>query len=225
MHCNGLKKPMDCSDILKENPTKRSGVYTIHPFGENIGIQALCDMETDGGGWTMIQRRMDGTVNFYRPWRQYKTGFGEADGEHWLGLEFIHMLSSRRPHELLVEMEDFEGRNASARYSSFSVGSECDRYRLQVSGFTDGGAGNSLIVHNDMKFTSFDKDQDTSATENCAKEFLGAFWYKTCHTANPNGVYRWGEDETIHAVGVEWSSWKGRDYSLKAISMKIRPAQ
>ncbi|XP_072312677.1 microfibril-associated glycoprotein 4-like [Eucyclogobius newberryi] len=173
----------------------------------------------------MIQRRMDGTVNFYRPWSQYKTGFGEADGEHWLGLEFIHMLSSRRPHELLVEMEDFEGRNASARYSNFSVGSECDGYRLQVSGFTDGGAGNSLIIHNDEKFSTFDKDQDTSTEQNCAKLFLGAFWYSNCHNANPNGVYRWGEDKTINAVGVEWRSWKADSYSLKAISMKIRPAQ
>ncbi|XP_055085342.1 microfibril-associated glycoprotein 4-like isoform X1 [Periophthalmus magnuspinnatus] len=186
-------------------------------------MKAFCDMKTDGGGWTVIQRRMDGTVNFYRPWNQYKTGFGEADGEHWLGLEFIHMLSSRQPHELLVEMEDFEGKNASARYSSFSVASECDGYRLQVSGFTDGGAGNSLVTHNGMKFSTFDNDQDTWS-DNCAKKFLGAFWYSGCHDANPNGIYRWGADKTIFAIDVEWNSWKGRDYSLKGISMKIRPA-
>ncbi|KAK7919202.1 hypothetical protein WMY93_010486 [Mugilogobius chulae] len=168
-------------------------------------------MTTDGGGWTVIQRRMDGTVNFYRPWRHYKSGFGEADGEHWLGLEFIHMMSSRRPHELLVEMEDFEGGKASARYSSFSVGSECDGYRLTVSGFTDGGAGDSLAHHNSMKFSTFDKDQDPD-TRNCAKLYLGAFWYNSCHNANPNGVYRWGADSTLFAVGVAWFHWKGHDY-------------
>ncbi|KAJ0060039.1 hypothetical protein NL108_002827 [Boleophthalmus pectinirostris] len=224
----GAWPPVDCNDILEHNDytdqSRRSGVYTIHPYGEKFGVQAYCDLTTAGGGWTVIQRRMDGTVNFYRPWSQYKTGFGEADGEHWLGLEFIHMLSSRKPHELLVEMEDFEGNNASARYSSFSVGSECDGYKLQVSGFIDGGAGNSLLNHSDMKFSTFDNDQDTQSA-NCAKKYLGGFWYNTCHSANPNGIYRWGADGTIFAAGIEWKTWKGYDYSLKAISMKIRPAQ
>lgn len=82
--------------------------------------------------------------------------------------------------------------------------------------------GESLIYHSGQKFSTFDKDQD-SWPGNCARSFLGAFWYNKCHTANPNGVYRWGADKTIYAVGVEWSKWKGHDYSLKAISMKIRP--
>ncbi|KAJ0060048.1 hypothetical protein NL108_002841 [Boleophthalmus pectinirostris] len=226
--CGAWPKPVDCNDILEHNDYKyqsrQSGVYTIHPYGEKFGVQAYCDLATDGGGWTVIQRRMDGTVNFYRPWSQYKTGFGEADGEHWLGLEFIHMLSSRKPHELLVEMEDFEGNKASARYSSFSVGSECDGYKLQVSGFIDGGARNSLVTHDGMKFSTFDNDQDTWS-ENCAKKFVGAFWYSNCHDTNPNGIYRWGADNSLYAVGMEWDSWKGRDYSLKAISMKIRPVK
>uniref|UniRef100_A0A8C6TXT6 Fibrinogen C-terminal domain-containing protein n=1 Tax=Neogobius melanostomus TaxID=47308 RepID=A0A8C6TXT6_9GOBI len=141
------------------------------------------------------------------------------------GLEFIHRITARRPQELLVEMEDFEGNKASARYSSFSVGGECDGYKLTVSGFTDGGAGDSLRDHNNMKFSTFDKDQDTSASTSCAKKYLGAFWYSNCHDANPNGVYRWGADNSIHAVGVEWETFKGNDYSLKSISFKTRPVQ
>lgn len=75
-----------------------------------------------------------------------------------------------------------------------------------------------------MKFTTLDKDQDTWS-DNCARKFLGAFWYSDCHSTNPNGVYRWGADGTLFAVGVSWYPWKGHDYSLKSFSMKIRPVQ
>ncbi|XP_044193606.1 microfibril-associated glycoprotein 4-like isoform X2 [Thunnus albacares] len=181
-------------------------------------------MDSDGGRWTVFQRRMDGSVNFYRPWDHYKEGFGIAAGEYWLGLESLFHLTLRKKYELLVDMEDFSGNKASARYSSFSIDPESDGYTLHVSGFTDGGAGDSLSYHNGQKFTTFDKDQDSSSS-NCAKLRLGAFWYSDCHNANPNGVYRWGADDTVTYVGVEWYQWKGHDYSLKTISMKIRPVQ
>ncbi len=83
-------------------------------------------------------------------------------------------------------------------------------------------AGDSLTDHNDQKFSTFDKDQDVYGN-NCAKEFLGAFWYKFCHTANPNGVYLWGEDDTHFGIGVVWSTWKNSfTVSMKSFSMKIK---
>lgn len=221
--CRADGKPVDCSDILKQNPISPSRVYNIYPFSERFHIQAFCDMQTDEGRWTVFQRRINGSLNFYRGWDQYVGGFGDVSGEHWLGLEFLHRITARRPQELLVEMEDFEGNKASARYSSFSVGGECDGYKLTVSGFT-GDAGDSLKVHNNMKFSTFDKDQDTWPN-NCAKSFLGAFWYSNCHDANPNGIYLSGADSTHYAVGVVWEMWKGENYSLKSISFKTRPAQ
>ncbi|KAK7882299.1 hypothetical protein WMY93_028473 [Mugilogobius chulae] len=133
----------------------------------------------------------------------------------------MHKITARGTHVLLVEMEDFEGNKASARYSSFSVGPECEQYKLTVSGFTDGGAGDSLTYHNNMKFSTFDKDQDTWPN-NCAKSYLGGFWYKDCHSTNPTGLYRWGADSTIHATGMFWNTWRGVNYSLKSISFKIR---
>lgn len=36
----------------------------------------------------MIQRRMDGSVNFYRGWNEYKNGFGSIDSEFWIGTSF-----------------------------------------------------------------------------------------------------------------------------------------
>ncbi|XP_028424415.1 microfibril-associated glycoprotein 4 isoform X2 [Perca flavescens] len=222
--CQQLVLPVDCSDIYSNDNSRPSGVYTIYPIGATSAVQVYCDMGSEGGRWMVFQRRLDGTVNFYRGWDQYKTGFGIAAGEYWLGLESLYHLTQRKRYELLVDMEDFEGNKVFARYSSFSIDAESSGYTLHVSGFTDGGAGDSLIAHNGMKFSTFDKDQDPW-DGNCARSFLGAFWYAACHHANPNGVYRWGADSTLYAVGVAWYNWKGHDYSLKTISMKIRPVQ
>ncbi|CAM4459236.1 unnamed protein product [Leuciscus chuanchicus] len=217
--------PADCSDVYKAGESV-SGIYSIYPAGD-IPLWVYCHMVSDGkdednGGWTVIQRRMDGRVNFYRPWNQYKRGFGATEGEYWLGLENMYQLTRNRKYMLRVDLEDFEGRKGFALYSSFSVGPESDGYKLHVSGFTDGGAGDSLSSHNDQKFSTFDKDQDTYG-DNCAKEYLGAFWYKFCLNANPNGVYLWGEDETHFSIGVVWSSWKNSfTVSMKSISMKIK---
>ncbi|TDH00792.1 hypothetical protein EPR50_G00192620 [Perca flavescens] len=223
--CLPLILPVDCSDIYHNDNSRPSGVYTIYPIGATSAVQVYCDMVSEGGRWTVFQRRMDGTVNFYRGWDQYKTGFGIAAGEYWLGLESLYHLTLRRKYKLLVDMEDFGGKKVFARYSSFSIDPESSGYKLSVSGFTNGGAGDSMTNHNGKKFTTFDKDQDSHATKNCARLYLGAFWYNACYYTNPNGVYRWGTDNTLNYVGVEWHQWKGSNYSLKSISMKIRPVQ
>ncbi|XP_062395947.1 microfibril-associated glycoprotein 4-like [Sardina pilchardus] len=220
--CSSLLLPVDCADIHEHYPSKPSGVYTIFPGGPVSPLQVYCDMDTDGGGWTTFQRRIDGSVNFYRPWSHYKKGFGNKNGEYWLGLDNILLLTLRNNNELRVDMEDWDGGKVYAQYTSFSVDLETFGYTLRLGSFINGGAGDGLAYHNGMKFSTFDKDQDTSGG-NCAKLYLGAFWYADCHYANPNGVYRWGADNTLFAVGVDWNQFKGYDYSLKSINMKIRP--
>ncbi|XP_029580545.1 microfibril-associated glycoprotein 4 [Salmo trutta] len=207
----------DCNEVY--NISQASGVYPIYPF--LTPVQVYCDMNTDGGKWTVIQRRIDGSLNFYRPWNQYKVGFGNPEGEYWLGLENIHLLTKRRKYELRVDMEDFEGNSVFAMYSSFYLDSEADGYKLHVTGFTNGGAGDSLAYHSGSMFSTFDKDQDTWS-DNCAATYYGAFWYGSCHHANINGEYLWGTTKHF-ATSVNWNHWKGYHYSLKAVSMKIRP--
>ncbi|XP_008303032.1 microfibril-associated glycoprotein 4-like [Stegastes partitus] len=159
--CSGAFLPSDCSDIHDLDQSRPSGVYIIYPIGATSGVQVYCDMESQGGGWTVFQRRLDGSVNFYRTWNDYKTGFGNAAGEYWLGLENVLQLSVKKRYELLVDMEDFSGNQAFTRYSTFYIESESYGYRLHVSGFSDGGAGDSLTFHNGQKFSTFDKDQDS----------------------------------------------------------------
>ena len=48
-------------------------------------------METDGGGWTVLLKRQDGSVEFYRNWADYKSGFGNLEGEHWLAWTGQHV--------------------------------------------------------------------------------------------------------------------------------------
>ncbi|XP_028828332.1 microfibril-associated glycoprotein 4-like [Denticeps clupeoides] len=217
--------PQDCEDLYSSGHTL-SEVYTIYPAGISSPVQAYCDMGCEDSEknehWTVIQRRFDGSVNFYRPWDQYRNGFGFKDGEYWLGLEWLHQLTKKKKYELRVDLEDFEKNKAHALYSTFSVGSEDEGYTLTVSGFVDGGAGDSLTYHSGQKFSTFDKDQD-SDSGNCATRYLGAFWYNSCHFTNPNGIYKWGREGTLYATGVDWRHWKGYDYSLKLFSMKIRP--
>ncbi|XP_034049305.1 microfibril-associated glycoprotein 4-like isoform X2 [Thalassophryne amazonica] len=214
--------PRDCSDIHNKNKAKPSGVYVIYPIGATSRVEVYCDMDSQGGRWTVFQKRVDGTVNFYQPWSLYKLGFGSAAVEYWLGLDNIHHLTNQRKSELLVLMEDFSGKKVYARYKLFSVDTEYSGYKLHVSGFIKGGAGDSLAHHNGCKFSTFDKDQDIWS-KSCAKVFYGGFWYGSCHYANPNGVYRWGSDKSVYATGVVWATWKGYYYSLKSIHMQIRP--
>ena len=176
-------------------------------------------METDGGGWTVFQRRMDGSVNFYHNWTYYQLGFGNLSGEFWLGLDKIHRLTSNAT-ELRVDMRDFEGNSAYAQYTSFSVGDSSSKYILSVSGY-NGTAGNSLASHNGCRFTTRDQDNDKISRGNCARWFKGAWWYYNCHASNLNGLYH-GGSHLSYADGVNWDSWRGQYYSLKFSEMKLR---
>ncbi|XP_043942857.1 microfibril-associated glycoprotein 4-like [Protopterus annectens] len=218
--------PLTCEDIYYSG-YQNSGVYQIYPAETYTPVNVYCDMKTDGGKWTVFQKRMDGSVNFYRDWNAYKLGFGQADGEYWLGLENIYLLTLKKNLELRIDLEDFEGKKVYAKYKNFtlspqSINGEQEGYRLFIHGFVDGGAGSALTYQNGTKFTTYDRDQDEHGGLNCAKTYSGAFWYNGCHHANPNGLYLSGQHSSF-ANGVNWYTWKGFYYSLKVVEMKIRP--
>lgn len=210
--------PGSCKEI-NVSGKESSGIYAIDPQDGYGPFHVFCDMTTDGGGWTVFQRRMDGSVNFYLSWDDYKNGFGSLDGEFWLGLDKIHRLTKTN-QILRIDLADFEGNGRYAKYSTFTVGSESTKYLMQCGKY-DGNAGDSFTYHNNTKFSTKDSDNDKWAA-NCATEFKGAWWFKYCHRSNLNGQYLSGPHES-EADGVNWYTWKGHYYSLKFTEMKLRP--
>ena len=216
---------IDCSDLLKSGHTQ-SGVYSVNPDGKG-SFTVYCDMRTDGGGWTVFQRRQDGSVDFYRGWNDYKSGFGQLTSEFWLGNDKIHRLTASRASSLRVELEDWNGDRKYAKYGRFNVSDEQAQYRLKVGSYS-GTAGDSLIgghSHNNMAFTTKDRDNDRNSgsysNKNCAVAFTCAWWYNNCHYSNLNGKYQTGGERD--GKGARWSTFGGC-LSLKFIKMKLRPS-
>ncbi|XP_025100075.1 fibrinogen gamma chain-like [Pomacea canaliculata] len=176
----------------------KSGVYSVITAG--ISTKVWCDMD-HGGGWLVFQRRLDGSVDFYRKWTDYEQGFGDVTGEFWLGLYKIHKLTQGRPHRLRVDLMEVSGERHYAEYSAFNVGGPDTKYRLQVSGYS-GDAGDSLKVHNNQGFTTHDQDNDNYTTANCAVYYHGAWWYRNCHDSNLNGRYK--HDGAVGYDGIAW---------------------
>ncbi|XP_039766497.1 angiopoietin-related protein 7-like [Ornithorhynchus anatinus] len=98
---------------------RKTGVYSVWPSPGAQHVNVLCEMDTEGGGWTVIQRRQDGSVNFSRTWGEYRDGFGSPRREFWLGNYHIHRLTSRGPCVLRIDLEDWDGRRKHAFYQRF----------------------------------------------------------------------------------------------------------
>lgn len=173
-------------------------------------------METDGGGWTVFQRRVNGSVDFYLNWIDYQNGFGDLTGEFWLGLDKIHLLTTNNT-TLRVDLEDSNENKAFAKYSTFKVGNVSSKYILTVGGY-NGTAGDSLAYHNSMKFTTRDHDNDNHPNLQCAHVRRGAWWYNACCYSNLNGLYLSGQD---NVQGMEWRTWKNH-ISIPYTEMKLK---
>lgn len=192
------------------------GVYRISPGGVEP-FDARCDMTTDGGGWTVFQRRFSQALDFYRGHNDYVSGFGDPASEYWLGLEHIRVLADHGKM-LRVDMTNKVGESRYASYSSFSLGVAPD-YVLNVQGYS-GSAGDSLMkYHNGMGFSTYDHDVD-SYSINCAATARGAWWYSNCFESNLNGSYIPHYDRAYY--GIAWSPWVGTTASLQETEMKIR---
>ena len=178
-------------------------------------------METDGGGWTVFLRRQDGSVDFNRNWVDYEKGFGNLNGEFWLGLSKIHRLTPDGTNSLRVDLGDFENNTAYAQYGEFEILDDAAKYAIVLQNY-NGTAGDSLIrTHNIMKFSTKDKDHDTFETWHCAQKFKGGWWFGSCYISHLTGPFVPG-GSTSDWVGIIWFEWKGKKYSLKFTEMKVR---
>jgi len=208
----------NCAELYKSG-LRKNGVYTIDPDGLG-SFDVFCDQKTAGGGWTVFQKRLDGSVDFNRGWNDYKRGFGNLNGEFWLGLDKINRLTKTKKSRLRVELEDTKGNTAYAEYDLFAVSSENTNYKISLGTYS-GTAGDSLDHHRDSAFSTKDRDNDNSSG-NCAVSFKGGWWFNSCVTGNLNGFYYHGHHSSDHD-GIDWRSWKGRNYSAKRAEMMTRP--
>ncbi|XP_041847340.1 tenascin-N isoform X3 [Melanotaenia boesemani] len=209
--------PMDCVQIMKNGNTK-SGIYTVYINNDRSKpIEVYCDMDTDGGGWLMLQRRNTGKLDFMKRWRQYMAGFGNMTDEFFIGLDKIYELTNTpTQYELRFDLGLGSDR-AYAVYDNFKIGPVKQKFKLTVGKYR-GTAGDAMTYHQGRPWTTVDSDNDISLG-NCALTHRGAWWYKNCHLANLNG--NWGDNR--HSMGVNWEPWKGHLTSLDFTEMKIRP--
>ena len=152
---------------------------------------AHCDMDTEGGGWLVIQRRINGSMDFYRNWTDYVYGFGDLDGEFWYGLEKIHCLTTRDDVELRIELGNGTTPSTVWTYQLFRVQGAETNYQLTIGQGTGvGETFDAMGRHNGQAFSTPDRDNDAWSS-NCATTWGGAWWYQSCVHSNLNGKYGW----------------------------------
>jgi hypothetical protein len=216
---------LDCADILARDASSQSGVYDIFLRGQTR-TQVYCDMDTDGGGWTVFLRRFDGSVDFYRDRATYKAGFGALDGEHWLGLDTLHALTSFKSYQLRGDVSDWVDDTAYSLHDSVVVGDEASEYILTLGPFLEGNGGDGLRINNGQRFTTFDRDRDSYST-NCAIKHKGGWWYSGCSVNHATAkYYTGGTYSSNNNDGMQWRSWTKHDnlyYAMKTLNIKIRP--
>ena len=200
---------------------KVSGVYTIANFNgvKCSNTRVYCDTTSGGGGWLVIQRRQDGSVDFNRDWVNYEDGFGRLNGEFWFGLRGMHTMTNQGKWELRIDYTFINGSIGYLSYNNFRVGPATEQYPLTISGF-DGVTTDPFSTHplNGMKFTTRDRDNDNwSGIYNCAvHEREGTshgWWYNACADIRINHEYK-----NKYAVRLN-----GQSIPLQFVEMKIRP--
>ena len=197
----------------------KSRVYNITNFcGDCQLAEGYCDAVTDGGGWLVVQRRQDGSVDFNRGWTDYEEGFGSLTGEFWYGLHPLHCLTNQGQWQLRIDFTFTNGTKSYLSYNKFSVGPANSQYQLSISGFT-GINEDPISIYNTsgMKFTTKDRDNDLHSGGNCATDYdgknAGGWWHRSCSYLHLN-----------HQYNHNWSiRLYGQLHPLPFVEMKIKP--
>ncbi|XP_060072909.1 ryncolin-1-like [Ylistrum balloti] len=199
-------------------PGHPSGVYRVK-ISEQVRKMVFCNMDSVGGGWTVLQNRFDGSQDFNLYWDDYRDGFGKPHGEYWIGNENMHLLTLSQRYKLRIELTQASGDQGYAEYNSFTISSEVEFYRLEISEFS-GNIYNSFQHHNNKKFSARDKDNDDRIPVNCASYLKGGWWFSTCYQVYLNGIYGVG----YITNSINWKNFPTSErIGLKASRMMIRP--
>ncbi|KAL4216388.1 Thrombospondin-2 [Mactra antiquata] len=211
----------DCSEIKKHLPDSTDGIYPVILWRTRRTIEVYCDMTTKGGGWTVFQHRYNGAVDFYRNFHQYESGFGNLNTEFWLGLDYLHEMTTQTQNTLRIDLMASDGRTGYEEFGQFSV-SPGSSYTLHV-GYTTAayniGSGYSFRSgHKGQPFSTYDHDVD-GYSGNCAAKYHGGWWYSNCYNANLNGQYL--TPGSSGNTGIIYDSFRFSS-SLKETTMSFR---
>nr|XP_046188741.1 angiopoietin-related protein 4 [Oncorhynchus gorbuscha] len=213
----------DCHELFLKGETA-SGVYTIQPLNYQ-SFEVCCEMTAEGG-WTVIQRRQNGSVDFDQLWLAYQSGFGSLSGEFWLGLEKMHAVAKDTDYTLKVKFSDWMDDSETVQYP-IRLGGEESHYALHIQETSIGNLESSLATDaSGLPFSTRDQDNDQKSDTNCAKHLSGGWWFSNCGRSNLNGRYFMSpppKQRHQRKQGVFWKTWRGRYYPLKTTVMMIAP--
>uniref|UniRef100_A0A6B0V642 Putative ixoderin b5 n=1 Tax=Ixodes ricinus TaxID=34613 RepID=A0A6B0V642_IXORI len=230
--CNTNKpgnRTISCSQIQMRERSSETKKYKIYPL--NDPVEVLCDMTSDGGGWTVIQSRNDYEVydnNFEKEFGEYERGFTtKPGGAFWIGLDNLHALTSfsNNKQALRIELTRTKGQTPTVLvYHKFQVGSKAKNYKLTIDEY-DGPKGyDALSYHNGAEFTIKKSMTESPDRDRCSARLSGGWWFKECNTANLNGR-KFTYHSSTRALGITWHI-EGKDesyfYSYHKVEMKIR---
>ena len=218
--CQKDNAPIETCCCLGFNTTafnkRKSGVYTMMNFCgvKCYDAEVYCDTSNGGGGWLVVQRRQDGSVDFNRGWGEYEDGFGKLTGEFWYGLRALHCLTGQGGWEMRMDIKLANGTNIFLQYEQFKVASAKSKYKLTVGGF-QGTTTDPMAHHNGMNFTTRDSDNDQHSSINCGQIHGpgGGWWYNQCMRIQPNVKYK--GDYGVY-LSYKW-------HVFHFIEIKIRP--
>ncbi|KAG8190550.1 hypothetical protein JTE90_004124 [Oedothorax gibbosus] len=227
--CPKFPRPSDCSEVLA-NGHNVSGVYTIYPKSRAVdcdSIQVYCDMETDGGGWTVIQRRGDygnGPNYFVKNWNSYKKGFGNLRKEFWLGNDNIFAISNQDSYSVRFDLKTVKGDSGFALWDTFFIDEEDRNYRLHLEEYS-GTATAAINNHHLTEFYTLDRPNFPSHRKAGDKQHKGGWWNNGFPSSNLNGLNKQGKDTSGDMDGIVWfgfGEW-GFTESLGHTEIKVRP--
>ncbi|XP_003415708.2 angiopoietin-related protein 5 [Loxodonta africana] len=233
---------LDCTDIKDTigSVTKTpSGLYIIHPEGASHPFEVMCDMDYRGGGWTVIQKRIDGVIDFQRLWCDYLDGFGDLLGEFWLGLKKIFYIVNQKNTSfmLYVALKSEDNTLAYASYENFWLEDETRFFKLHLGRYS-GNAGDAFRGlrkednQNAMPFSASDVDNDGcrpmclvcgQSVKSCSHFSNNTgWWFSQCGLANLNGIHHF--PRKLLGTGIQWGTWikNNSPVKIKSVSMKIR---
>lgn len=181
------RNPTSCDDIyFSMEPGQH--VVRVEPEDGLGPITVLCDVKGKREIYTVFQKRFNGSVDFFRNFRDYENGFGSLESEFWLGLKNIRrlLLQTGNKNQLRVDMSVKETNiNYTRIYPTFSIGPG-DEYRLTVGGLYDRGYGMSSSSY--KPFSTYDHGLTQVAGRNSRR---AGWWFPEDHGyVNLNGV--WG---------------------------------